>query len=602
MGKKARLKLQKKLLRQEEKDHKNRRIISTATAITLIVVTSIILSMAFTLLQPGLPSGHDIAAHVVNLKLFQQALDQGQFPVRWSEGIHPGESLPLFNFYQIGFYYLASAIHIFIPALTGSIKATLLLSWWIGALFVFLWLRRFGNLPAALAAFVYTLTPYILLDIFVRAAYPEILAVSFSIGAFWALDRSLLSAKPIYGLPLSLLLAGLICSHLPTLVIITPVFLAYAVFLFLIGQARIKGLLVTGIGTILGLGLAAFYLVPALGELSLVKSQLLTSQYYDFHPHFVYPQQLFSTFWGYGISQAGPNDGMSFQFGLVQWIIIILSLSWIAFNKWQKKTSLLTPYLTFWLLAIVYATFFMHDISLSFWENIKPIGFIQYPWRYLMVVVISCAFLAGILISGLPKKWQQITAVFSTITLAFFLYHSYLAPAMLVPDSYFNIDSPNWRQSQGVERNGYLEEGYLPATVEQPLPQNIQRWNIIQNNKIDLRQTKVWEKLIHDQELVFTTQSPKPFGLQINSHYFPGWKAYIDNRETDIDHDNTFDVMDVSVPAGTHQVEVKFTNTLIRTLADTITIFSFVSLLSWQLFLLNPWKKLSKIIQRVDIF
>ena len=40
---------------------------------------------------------------------------------------------------------------------------------------------------------------------------------------------------------------------------------------------------------------------------------------YNYQRHFVFPSQFFDTFWGYGYSDdpTGPNDGMSFQLGVI---------------------------------------------------------------------------------------------------------------------------------------------------------------------------------------------------------------------------------------------------------------------------------------------
>ncbi|MBM3136366.1 MAG: YfhO family protein [Chloroflexi bacterium] len=77
---------------------------------------------------------------------------------------------------------------------------------------------------------------------------------------------------------------------------------------------------------LLGVGLAAIFLLPALLETRYVNVAQWTSAYYDFRRHFVYFFQLFSPFWGFGYSDAGPGDAMSFQLGVVPFVLAILSL------------------------------------------------------------------------------------------------------------------------------------------------------------------------------------------------------------------------------------------------------------------------------------
>src|SRR3989337_1473650 len=107
MGKKSRLKaLRKNLPDQHIPDLGN--FDSILTIGILLIVTVSILSLVFTILKPGLPSGHDITAHRTYTQLFIDSLKEGQFPVRWTAWIKPGFDLPLFNFYQVGFYYLTA--------------------------------------------------------------------------------------------------------------------------------------------------------------------------------------------------------------------------------------------------------------------------------------------------------------------------------------------------------------------------------------------------------------------------------------------------------------------------------------------------------------
>jgi len=70
-------------------------------------------------------------------------------------------------------------------------------------------------------------------------------------------------------------------------------------------------------------------------------------------------------------------------------------------------------------------------------------------------------------------------------------------------------------------------------------------------------------------------QSPE-IRLVDNTFYFPGWKVYVDKKETPIEFQdmNYRGVITYRVPEGRHTVEVKFTNTKIRLLANSISIFS----------------------------
>ena len=212
MGRNARIKKFRKTEPQHTKPNSSSFELWVNRFAIIIGIISI-LFLATTILKEGLPSGHDLAAHIVRPRVFVEALHQGQFPVRWVEWFKNGLSHPLFNFYQGGVYYIIAAIYFFIPSFVDSIKIMIILFWWLGALFMFLYARRFGNLPALLAAIIYAYTPYLLVDIFVRAAYPELAAIVFATGALWASDNLVRNKKPIFVLPLSLFIGFIISKQ-----------------------------------------------------------------------------------------------------------------------------------------------------------------------------------------------------------------------------------------------------------------------------------------------------------------------------------------------------------------------------------------------------
>ncbi|MDD2822467.1 MAG: hypothetical protein PHQ59_00090 [Candidatus Daviesbacteria bacterium] len=592
MGRKTKLKILKQEARKQELkqiqaqkfDSKNILLNKILFIFTLLSVLLAILSLALVVFKPGLPSGHDLISHAFRSKIFIEALKTGQFPVRWVDWSNNNFSGPFFNFYQVGYYYLIYFINLISFSIYDSIKILIVGSWWLGALFMFLYTRRFGTLPASLSALIYAFTPYTISDFFVRASYPECLAISFCIGVLWATDRILVTAKTYYGIPLALCVAGLILTHLPTVVIMVPVLIGYFFLLLFNKEIKLKGFLPFLVAGLLGLGLSAFYLLPSLFELNLVKSSLLTSSYYDFHPHFVYLQQLFSTFWDYGISTAGPLDGMSFQVGIIQWIIIFLALTLTIYYLLYKKNQKNTSHLIFWLLTCLYSFFFIHEASLSFWENIQTIAFIQYPWRYLMIIPVASAILGSLLLQVFTKTWQQSLVIFLALFGVFIFYKPYLKPATFLPTDYFKFETSDWQKSEAA-KYAILEEGYEPKTAELIPQGNVKKWTI------DTEQAQIEEKAFLNHYKDFITKSSEPVIFTLNTHYFPGWKAYIDNMETPIETTQYFSFMRISVPIGLHRVEFKFTNTPVRSAGNAISTLSLMFMIIYTGVLLWKLKK-----------
>ena len=66
--------------------------------------------------------------------------------------------------------------------------------------------------------------------------------------------------------------------------------------------------------------------------------------------------------------------------------------------------------------------------------------------------------------------------------------------------------------------------------------------------------------------------------MTVNTLYFPGWKAFVDGRETPIAY-KAHGLIELSVPQGEHSIVVAFTDTWPRKVGNTVTLLSLAALL-----------------------
>jgi len=90
------------------------------------------------------------------------------------------------------------------------------------------------------------------------------------------------------------------------------------------------------------------------------------------------------------------------------------------------------------------------------------------------------------------------------------------------------------------------------------------------------------EKTATDFEIKFS--GPQETSLLVNSYYFPGWQAKIDGQPIEISPAEPLGQIKLEVPAGQHLIEVKFGESPIRKLANTISLLGLVSILILPLF------------------
>ena len=446
--------------------------------VAVIAIAAGAYTLALPLLHSGFPLGHDLQAHLTYTYLFDRALEAGQFPVRWTQGIRSGDGQPLFNFYQPGFYYVVQLVHIAEPSLASSMKLALLGLWALGAVFMFRLNAHRGWMPAALGAVVFAGAPYPLLDVNVRSAYPEFAAIMFAVGALWALTRLFESPGATRAAVLGCLLAAALVCHLPATLIFAPVLIGQAIRAGVTADHTRRAYLWSGAAVLLAGGLSAFYVIPALGERDLIRMDALTAGYFDYRNHFVEPAQWMRFDWGFGASVRGPGDGMSFQVGVVQWSLIAAALACSLAAAVRKRLTRDDWDLLFWLGVIAFALFMTTAASMPVWNATPELSYLQVPWRFLMLVAVACGCLASNLVSRLDRPPARVLAVTIAVALQLVASRDQRRPAHYLPRQAMDIDRPGWSSTPEAQKMAFVEPGYSPngSSPGQPHDTSLRRW------------------------------------------------------------------------------------------------------------------------------
>jgi hypothetical protein len=522
--------------------------------------------------QPGFPWGHDTPPHLANAFRFDRALWQGQFPVRWAEGLRPGSGQPLFNFYQVGFYYFLEALRATGIPLSAAFKLAPALLWWVGALFTWRWLQPFGPSAAFAGSVTFGLSPYVILDVFVRAAYPEFMAIVGIAGTLWATDAFLRRGHAGYLPALSGLVALLLISHLPACLIGAPLLIGQPLVRTLSDEqsrSRLPSLL---LAAALGCGLASFYVIPALSELHLVSMWRLTMGGVDYRNNFV-PAQLWIPRvpfeWNYfGTVVTGRDSLLPVQISIVQWAAIIGSAAWLITRPW-RRARFAASCVVLWLATIALALFMMHAVSGPIWTVVPALAVLQFPWRFFLLLSIAAAGLTAALISQIDRRLTQLSCAALVVGVHMYFYYPHLKPGGFVARSNMNIDDPRWIADSDPPPRTFEELGYDPAGTS-PDPAVSASWSLLGAGAI--------EPVSHtDAAIVVRIAAPHPVALRFNIPAFPGWSIAIDGIPTSVAvAPNGY--MLVSVPAGSHVVRAAFENTPIRLGANALSLISAVLL------------------------
>lgn len=506
--------------------------------------------------HPGFMYSHDALWHVERLQNMT-ALLPVQFPARWSPDLDHDYGVPLFNFTYPAPYYLGAGL---MSLGLGPIKTynlLLFLGYFLGGVGVYLLSHR-QRVFGFFAAVLYLLTPYQFLDIFVRGALGEVLALGIIPWVFLSLDQ--LSSTGRLRWYTSIPFALLILSHN----FYGYLFGALLVFLTLILYKHKRQIFIS---FCLSLGLAAFFLIPAFFE----KSFLLFTQtdHFGYRDHFVYPLQLLYSKWSYMGSLPGldPRE-MSFQLGLANWGVIILGLAVLLF-----RLPRLPSRLTWYLALITFSLFMMLPASDWLWATLPLISSIQFPWRFLGLVTALLPLLYLELSQVFIKaKRTKLFTLLSLVLIVLALYNTrnyHLPVKWLSADEFLAL---HYEYAGGTATAKRSEIVPRWAPVERYSPEDGQSPQVVGDGQLsNISETPL--------QLSFTGNSPNDRSQVIwYRNYFPTWSATVDGQNLALTPTPTGEVT-LPLAPGTHQYQIFFKSTRVELLGNLLSLLSLGYLL-----------------------
>lgn len=498
---------------------------------------------------------------IARLQQMSSALGQGQFPVRWAPDLRYGE--PLFNFYAPLPYYIGAAVHLLGFNFIWVAKILFMLSAFLSAVTMYLLVRRlFGQKAAIFAAILYTWAPYRAVDMYVRGSLSETWAFVFFPLIFYASLKLVekISLRNIAFLSLSL--AGLFLTHNVTTLMFLPFLLIWWLYLIL-SKKKWSSAPHLFLAAAVGFGLSAFFLLPAFFENNFIQTKYLTVGYFNFRAHFVAVKQFFSLFWGYGSSVWGPEDGLSFQVGLVNFAVLGLTAIFAFVNRKNKKTlSLFLVLLVSFLISI----FLQHNKSAFVWEAISEMAFIQFPWRFLGITVFIVSIIGGLLTVYLKERKAVI--YFLLVISVIFLNFGYFRPKEYAADSFFD----KFLKVESMQKGMDLTKDYLPIWVQTT---DEERFYVPRAEKGEITVSD----LFRTTALNFSAKVATSSTIVVPVTYFPGWQVRANDEIIPQDAPSKSGLIRFELPKGDYRINLELKDTPVRMIGNILSIVSAVVVL-----------------------
>jgi hypothetical protein len=501
----------------------------------------------------GIPSGHDFEFHLFSWMEVVGQWKQGIVYPRWAALAHWGYGEARFLFYPPASWTLGAALGALLPwKLVPGAYCWIALA--LAGAAMYRCAREWLAAPDALfAAAFYAVNPYHLVIVYWRSAYAELLAAAL-------LPMLLLSlvklkqpgVRPV--LFLTLILAAAWLTNAPAAVMIHYSAGGLAVLIAARERSWLP-LLRTVLAIALGIGLASFYLFPALYE----ERWINLGEVLAFG---VRPQDnfLFTT-----IADVDHN-----RFNLlVSWvalseIIIVVLAIWRSY-AWRLKETL------FWLLLSAWAcvtALLMFSLSNPLWEYLPKFRFVQLPFRWLLCLNAALA----LLLTMATRRWLT-RGLAAAALLAVLLMVSQRVQAPWW-DSASDIREMRDAMADGTGNEGideYVPAGADPYEVNRDLP----RITDPSGKRVPVQIIK-WGPI----EKQFIVQASSPANLTVRLFNYPAWQVTVNGQPVTAETMEVTGQMLIPVGIGHSAVRIHFGRTLDRTIGDIVSIISLILLLA----------------------
>jgi hypothetical protein len=535
------------------------------------------------LVRPGMGDMADATLHVYRTVELVRLWQDGVVYSRWAPDLAFGLGYPLYNFYTPLFYYLTGGFHLLGLNFELATKATLTLILLLGCAGMYALAREWlGEAGALLAAVAYTYAPFRLREIYFQGDFAQFLALALPPLILWGLHRLAMTGQGRYLLITACTYAALFLSHSISTMLFTPFIVAYGGFLLLLRPEALRhaGLMLLALA--LGAGLSAFFWFPALYEKQFVRLDALRTSDFDFRRHFPPTWDLASPSIPLDVSAVNPYQ--PFNLGLVQLLLALPSL-WILLRYPMALPPALRWGVGVGWLAFLGCVFMMLPFSTPVWQTVPLLAFTEFPWRWLGVAALPLAFLAGASAQALPR-WR---GVYVTVAALVIILSTF--PHLYPREPFTRYDQATiadiLRNELKTQAIGTTSAGeYLPKEIgEVPRTSNLVA-AYLEGHPVDkldrstlpsvAAATLIEHRALSDRWRLVT---PTAFTARVYTLYYHGWTAYLNQQRILITPSSPEGFITVAIPAGEHELTLRFEDTLERQMATGVSLTTLLLLM-----------------------
>ncbi|MCP4006694.1 MAG: hypothetical protein GY725_21150 [bacterium] len=531
----------------------------------------------------GYPEGHDWQTELVRVSEYQSALLAGQFPPVWSENLYAGYGSPVFLFYAPLFSLGASLASWAVGSIPTGSSLLLIVLTVVSLLTARSMLRaslddasansgsvgRVEGAAVRVGLYGFVLHPYLIADKLTRNANAEFAALCLIplvvLGVLTAATRPRAAFAALAGgLALSIL------SHNLTALIALGTALIAGGMLYL-APLRAAALRVAGLAIATGLGMSAFFWLPANWFMELVRTDQLLGGKFDFHIQF----KPFVSHLLYGhLSGVGLLTPAIF-------LAALYALYRVDIDP-RKKRLLVGA-----IAGMLGFAFMLTSASTPIWESVPLLPYFQFPWRMLGPLALVTA-IAATLGFALLLRGKSAERVFTVELVLFVLFVANAWPALSRSK---HFDPEAWTRIEKFVAPESIRVGRQKVTVGHeflPRGANPKAWvrdRPVLGPVISTRpQASLRVETDHGSHTVFHVQATEPTSIVVARWFYPGWQLTLDDTPAQ-PRAAPSGAIEIRVPRGRTRVDLQYRAPLPHRVAQVIS-FGFLVF-----FILVLWRR-----------
>jgi hypothetical protein len=536
-------------------------------------VVALTLPMLAPMSWPSYYACHEEESYMVRLHQFQVAIEAGVPMGRWWPDPVLGRGYPMLCLYAPLLYLLAYPLLLIGIGVIPILKLIGGLVIVVGAVAVYKLARRRVSRPAALfAVAAFTYAPYFNTDLYIRADIAETLVFATFPLALLALDRVLDEGAGRGEVALlGLAVAALGISHN-----ITSYFSIYFLGVWFFGRLALRtadraGFKRMVLGGLLGFAATAFFTVPAIFDRGNVWIERIAGGFYYYGNNFVPIEKAFV---GWRRWDMALDLGLPATAGVAAALVAAaVARRRARFRDQPRAVALAVIGVVGTLVAIALIT---KPIGFGFARFVPLARFIGFPWRlYLFAATYAALAGAGAIDAWFPAGGRR-RGVAAAVAIGLLLAIRLGPTGPRGPLLRKHLYEQEMLHGMSVDYVTSMNE-YLPSTVKRTVPDFGRIAHLLSADGAIGRQERAPGRYRVE------VAAKKPVVVELNAHWFPGWRATLDGREVPIGPvaGAPFDaggLIRVAVPAGDHAVEIRYGRTPLRLACDLASALLVVGL------------------------